>query len=91
MWKERGRGGGCLKLPIANFHPVILVLKSFFYPFVFIAGADIKEMENLTHQKCLSGNFLGHWSKVAQCEKPVIAAVNGYAVSHEKYIFCKLL
>merc|ERR1711874_758263 len=27
-----------------------------------------------------STNFLSHWDRVAQCKKPVIAAVNGYAL-----------
>lgn len=49
---------------------------------VFLAaGADIKQMENLTFQKCILGDFLGHWTRVARCRKPVIAAVNGFAVS----------
>lgn len=47
----------------------------------FKAGADIKEMVPLTYQTCLKGDFLSHWSRVARCRKPVIAAVNGFAVS----------
>ncbi|CAH3176594.1 unnamed protein product [Porites evermanni] len=46
----------------------------------FAAGADIKEMQNLTYQKCLLGDFLAHWTRVARCRKPVIAAVNGFAL-----------
>ncbi|EDO40020.1 predicted protein, partial [Nematostella vectensis] len=46
----------------------------------FAAGADIKEMQPLTYQKCLSGDFLGHWTRVSKCTKPVIAAVNGFAL-----------
>ncbi|XP_017773698.1 PREDICTED: enoyl-CoA hydratase, mitochondrial [Nicrophorus vespilloides] len=46
----------------------------------FAAGADIKEMQNNTYSKCISGNFLSHWNRVADCTKPVIAAVNGYAL-----------
>lgn len=46
----------------------------------FAAGADIKEMQNRTFQECYSGNFLSHWDKVARVRKPVIAAVNGYAL-----------
>ena len=37
-------------------------------------------MQNLTYQKCLLGDFLAHWTRVARCKKPVIAAVNGFAV-----------
>lgn len=46
----------------------------------FAAGADIKEMKDLTFSQCVSGNFLGDWTFVAQCQKPIIAAVNGFAL-----------
>lgn len=46
----------------------------------FAAGADIKEMQNNTYAKCIQGNFLNDWSRVAKCQKPIIAAVNGYAL-----------
>ncbi|XP_006898868.1 PREDICTED: mucin-16-like [Elephantulus edwardii] len=46
----------------------------------FAAGADIKEMQNQTFQDCYSGKFLSHWDRLAQARKPVIAAVNGYAL-----------
>ncbi|XP_051935503.1 enoyl-CoA hydratase, mitochondrial [Hippocampus zosterae] len=46
----------------------------------FAAGADIKEMQNQTFQKCFSGNFLAHWNRVSTVKKPVIAAVNGFAL-----------
>ncbi|KZS16779.1 Enoyl-CoA hydratase [Daphnia magna] len=46
----------------------------------FAAGADIKEMQNNTFAHVYGGNFLNHWNRVAQCKKPVIAAVNGYAL-----------
>nr|CAD7423364.1 unnamed protein product [Timema monikensis] len=46
----------------------------------FAAGADIKEMIDNTYAKTAGGNFLGQWGKVSQCRKPVIAAVNGYAL-----------
>lgn len=45
------------------------------------AGADIKEMQNRTFQECFSGNFLAHWDRVSKAKKPVIAAVNGFAVT----------
>lgn len=56
----------------------------------FAAGADIKEMANNTYAQCLSSNFLEHWNRVATTRKPVIAAVNGFAVSivhHYIYIY----
>ncbi|XP_053477559.1 enoyl-CoA hydratase, mitochondrial [Ictalurus furcatus] len=46
----------------------------------FAAGADIKEMQNRTFQECFGGNFLAHWNKVSTVKKPVIAAVNGFAL-----------
>lgn len=46
----------------------------------FAAGADIKEMQPNTYSKCIMSNFLNGWTRVAQCQKPTIAAVNGYAL-----------
>ncbi|XP_028916481.1 enoyl-CoA hydratase, mitochondrial isoform X2 [Ornithorhynchus anatinus] len=46
----------------------------------FAAGADIKEMQNQTFQECYGGTFLGHWDRLSRVRKPVIAAVNGYAL-----------
>lgn len=46
----------------------------------FAAGADIKEMQNRTFQECYGGNFLSHWNRVSTVRKPVIAAVNGFAL-----------
>ncbi|KAL5290184.1 ECHS1 family protein [Megaselia abdita] len=46
----------------------------------FAAGADIKEMQPNTYAKCILGNFLNDWTRVAHCQKPIIAAVNGYAL-----------
>ncbi|KAG8000080.1 Enoyl-CoA hydratase [Nibea albiflora] len=46
----------------------------------FAAGADIKEMQNRTFQECYGGNFLAHWNRVSTVKKPVIAAVNGFAL-----------
>uniref|UniRef100_A0A8C6NJM6 Enoyl-CoA hydratase, mitochondrial n=1 Tax=Nothobranchius furzeri TaxID=105023 RepID=A0A8C6NJM6_NOTFU len=46
----------------------------------FAAGADIKEMQNRTFQECYGGNFLVHWNRVSTVKKPVIAAVNGFAL-----------
>lgn len=46
----------------------------------FAAGADIKEMQPNTYSTCIMKNFLNDWTRVAQCQKPTIAAVNGYAL-----------
>lgn len=46
----------------------------------FAAGADIKEMQSNTYADCIMGNFLNDWTSVSRCQKPIIAAVNGYAL-----------
>ncbi|KAM4031636.1 enoyl-CoA hydratase, mitochondrial [Anomaloglossus baeobatrachus] len=46
----------------------------------FAAGADIKEMQNRTFQECYGGSFLSHWNRISTLKKPVVAAVNGFAL-----------
>ena len=46
----------------------------------FAAGADIKEMQNQEFSAVYRGDFLGHWKGLSLCRKPVIAAVNGFAL-----------
>jgi len=46
----------------------------------FAAGADVKEMESLDFMDALQGDFIGPWQRVAECRKPTIAAVAGYAL-----------
>lgn len=46
----------------------------------FAAGADIKEMVNKDFVDCYTGDFLNNWTDVAKFKKPVLAAVNGYAL-----------
>ena len=46
----------------------------------FAAGADVKEMEALNFMAALQGDFIGSWQRVADCRKPIIAAVAGYAL-----------
>jgi enoyl-CoA hydratase len=46
----------------------------------FAAGADIKEMQNLEFKNTFRGKFLSHWTKVTEVQKPIIAAVNGFAL-----------
>jgi len=47
----------------------------------FAAGADIKEMASKTYAEMFKSDFFaGEAEAVAQCRKPVIAAVSGYAL-----------
>ena len=46
----------------------------------FAAGADIKEMVEQDYISAMSAQFLGGWDRIAQCRKPTIAAVAGYAL-----------
>ena len=39
-------------------------------------------MEPLQFNDVYMGGFLSHWTRVSTFTKPVIAAVNGYAVSN---------
>ena len=45
-----------------------------------LAGADIEEMSNMSYSDCLLSNHLALWTSVSKFRKPLIAAVNGYAV-----------
>ncbi|KIH62062.1 enoyl-CoA hydratase/isomerase family protein [Ancylostoma duodenale] len=46
----------------------------------FAAGADIKEMVNREFAQTFRGRFLEEWTALSETSKPVIAAVNGYAL-----------
>jgi len=46
----------------------------------FAAGADIKEMSSKSFVDTYKGNWLSNWSSISRLRKPVIAAVNGYAL-----------
>ncbi|RHZ80305.1 hypothetical protein Glove_137g148 [Diversispora epigaea] len=46
----------------------------------FAAGADIKEMVDKTFAQVYKKNFLGDWGKINGIKKPIIAAVNGFAL-----------
>lgn len=39
-------------------------------------------MKDNTFIDTYKNNFLGHWAEMIEIKKPIIAAVNGYAVSH---------
>ena len=46
----------------------------------FAAGADVKQMAELDFVDAYRNDFIGDWSRLSQCRKPVIAAVAGYAL-----------
>jgi enoyl-CoA hydratase len=46
----------------------------------FAAGADIKEMKDLTYDHVYLNKFLENWNYITTIRKPVIAAVNGFAL-----------
>ncbi|MGH6930993.1 MAG: enoyl-CoA hydratase [Dongiaceae bacterium] len=47
----------------------------------FAAGADIKEMKDRSYVDVYQTDFITRgWERVAQCRKPVVAAVAGYAL-----------
>ncbi|KAJ3178535.1 putative enoyl-CoA hydratase, mitochondrial [Gaertneriomyces sp. JEL0708] len=46
----------------------------------FAAGADIKEMASLDFVNNFKKNFIGDWTGINDIRKPIIAAVNGFAL-----------
>lgn len=46
----------------------------------FAAGADIKEMKDKTFAEVYGKDFIENWSDQTNVKKPIIAAVNGYAL-----------
>ncbi|KAI8064350.1 ClpP/crotonase-like domain-containing protein [Gongronella butleri] len=46
----------------------------------FAAGADIKEMKDNKFIETYKTDFLGHWADMTKINKPILAAVNGYAL-----------
>lgn len=46
----------------------------------FAAGADIKEMKDITFADAFRNDFLKPWAEITQITIPIIAAVNGYAL-----------
>jgi len=47
---------------------------------VFAAGADIKMMAPLTYTKVIKEDLFAEWDKIKRIRKPIIAAVNGFAL-----------
>ncbi|KAI3387035.1 hypothetical protein SNEBB_007876 [Seison nebaliae] len=46
----------------------------------FAAGADIREMSDTEFANNYKSSFLADWNNITFCKKPLIAAVNGYAL-----------
>ena len=46
----------------------------------FAAGADIKEMSNVTFAAAFGGNMFVEWAALTRIRKPTIAAVDGFAL-----------
>lgn len=47
---------------------------------VFAAGADLKEAVDSTPIEMMARRVLAFWKVIASCRKPIIAAVNGFAL-----------
>ncbi|CAI5451393.1 unnamed protein product [Caenorhabditis angaria] len=46
----------------------------------FAAGADIKQMSELEFTDLLTGSYFQSWDTISKIRKPIIAAVNGFAL-----------
>ncbi len=46
----------------------------------FAAGADIKEMQNVSFVDMYAQDWFAEWDRFAEARKPIIAAVNGFAL-----------
>jgi enoyl-CoA hydratase len=46
----------------------------------FAAGADIREMKDMTFKQVTEENFLEEWDHINTIRKPIIAAVSGYCL-----------
>jgi hypothetical protein len=49
------------------------------------AGADIVEMSETQFVQNYKTNFLAHWTDITKLRKPIIAAVQGFAVHFKSF------
>lgn len=59
----------------------------------FAAGADIKEMKDRTYPDTYTTDMLAWWDNISKIKKPLIGAVNGYALGggSELAMLCDIL
>jgi len=60
---------------------------------VFAAGADLKQMAEMSAVEMLAANRIRHWDRLRRVTKPLVAAVSGYALGGgcEMAMVCDLI
>jgi enoyl-CoA hydratase len=68
-------------LDVLEFDPAIGAIILTGNERAFAAGADIKEMQEKNYIEAYTEDFITRgWERVAQCRKPIVAAVGGFAL-----------
>ncbi len=70
----------CEALEEAERSPAVRAVVIAGSPRVFAAGADIKRMAEASPQDIVNRNTLQYWKRIRQVNKPLVAAVSGYAL-----------